>query len=493
MKLKKKILFFRNIGIALSVLQFIISVIFCWQLFELNWLSEISNIGITVILILLCVITLLLQSRYKAGIFGKILSVILIVALVFGSVLIGDVSGTLRSLTQNANVQKENICVYIMADREIPTDAEAAEYNYGILASSHGDSLDNMINILTEKFGTEPMTAEYKTAEDLAEALYNDKVEAIILSDSFIPVITDTEAYANFETYTKVLYSEEFSISIDSGNKELDSDVMMIYLSGIDRYGSVEGVSRSDVNIAAVVNIKTKEILLINTPRDYFVNLKFDNGNYSSSPDKLTHAGLYGINVSMNTLESIYEELDFDYYFRVNFTGFEQIIDALGGIDIYIPKSFVGTVYGTRFTKGEAHLNGQEALDFVRERHAFADGDNQRGRDQMEVIAAIIDKISSPAVVSGYSEILESLQRYFQTDIPTSVISSLVRMQLADGAEWNITMASVEGEGSYRVPYSMSTTQWVMMRNESDEEEVNELIRKVVNGESLKEEENDGE
>ena len=118
MKLKKKILFFRNIGIALSVLQFIISVIFCWQLFELNWLSEISNIGITVILILLCVITLLLQSRYKAGIFGKILSVILIVALVFGSVLIGDVSGTLRSLTQNANVQKENICVYIMADRE---------------------------------------------------------------------------------------------------------------------------------------------------------------------------------------------------------------------------------------------------------------------------------------------------------------------------------------------------------------------------------------
>ena len=192
-------------------------------------------------------------------------------------------------------------------------------------------------------------------------------------------------------------------------------------------------------------------------------------------------------------MKAFIEELDFDYYFRVNFTGFEQIIDALGGIDIYIPKSFVGTVYGTRFTKGEAHLNGQEALDFVRERHAFADGDNQRGRDQMEVIAAIIDKISSPAVVSGYSEILESLQRYFQTDIPTSVISSLVRMQLADGAEWNITMASVEGEGSYRVPYSMSTTQWVMMRNESDEEEVNELIRKVVNGESLKEEENDGE
>ena len=256
----------------------------------------------------------------------------------------------------------------------------------------------------------------------MAEALYNDKVEAIILSDSFIPVITDTEAYANFETDTKVLYSEEFSISIDSGNKELDSDVMMIYLSGMDGYGSVEGVSRSDVNIAAVVNIKTKEILLINTPRDYFVNLKFDNGNYSSSPDKLTHAGLYGINVSMNTLESIYEELDFDYYFRVNFTGFKTNNRRARRHRYLYSEEFCRNCVRNS-TKGEAHLNGQEALDFVRERHAFADGDNQRGRDQMEVIAAIIDKISSPAVVSGYSEILESLQRYFQTDIPTSVIS----------------------------------------------------------------------
>lgn len=476
----------KNIGIVLSSVQFIISAIFCVQLFRFNILPDRYTIGITVILLLLCVITLLLQSKRNPGIVGKILSVIITVALIIGSAVVSDISSTLNNMISNSATQKEKINVYIMADRKIPSDGEAAEFTYGIMASAQGESLDNMMKVLTEKFGKEPTTAEYKTAEDLAEALYTGKVEAIILSESFIPVITDTETYANFETDTRILYSEEFSIAVESSDKGLDSDVMMIYVSGIDKYGSVEGVSRSDVNIAAVINVKTKEILLINTPRDYFVNLKFDSGKYSSTPDKLTHAGLYGINVSMNTLETVYDGLDFDYYFRVNFTGFMKIIDALGGVDVYIPKNFTGTVYGTKFTKGNTHLTGQMALDFVRERHAFADGDNQRGRDQMAVISAIIDKATSPAVISGYAEILDSLQRYFQTDIPQSVISSIVKMQIEDGAKWNITTVSVEGSGAFEVPYSMSTRQWVMMRDKSGESEVERLIEKVVNGESLK-------
>lgn len=494
MKTKKRFLFAKNLGITLSALQFIISAIFCWQLFRVNLLPDSISIGITVILFLLCVITLLLQFRYKSGIVGKVISVLLAVALLFGSTVLGDVANTIKRMNENAGSQTEKICVYIMADREIPSDSEAADFTYGILASAHGESVDNMMNILKDKFGKSPKTAEYKTSEDLAEALYTGKVEAIILGDSFIPVITDIDTYKNFETETRILYSEEFSIAVDKGNKTLKGDTLVMYLSGIDKYGSVSSVSRSDVNIIAVANLKTKEVLLINTPRDYYVNLKFENGKYSATPDKLTHAGLYGINVSMNTLETIYDNLKFDYYFRVNFTGFMKIIDALKGIDVYIPKTFTSTAdYGTHFTKGMMHLSGKMALDFVRERHKFADGDNQRGRDQMAVISAIIKKASSPSVISGYADILDSLQRYFQTDMPSEVISEIVKMQIADGGEWYVRSVSVEGSGAYEVPYSMSTKQWVMMRNNAKEEEIKELIQKVLDGESIKEEtENDG-
>lgn len=491
MKKKKKFLFAKNLGFVLSALQFIVSVVFCWQLFRVNLLPDSYSVGISIILFLLCVITFLLQYRYKTGIVGKVIAVLLSAVLLFGSALLGDVANTIKKMTEGANSQTEKICVYIMADREIPSDWEAAEFTYGILASAHGESVDNMMDILSEKFGKSPKTVEYKTSEDLAEALYSGTVDAIILGDSFVPVITDIETYKNFETETRVLYSEEFSIAVEKKENTLNGDTVVVYLSGIDKFGEVSTVSRSDVNIIAVANLKTKEVLLINTPRDYFVNLKFSNGSYSSTPDKLTHAGLYGIDVSMNTLETIYD-LEFDYYFRVNFTGFMKIIDALGGVEVYVPKTFTANgAYKTHFTKGWATLSGQEALDFVRERYAFADGDNQRGRDQMAVISAIIKKASSPAVISGYAEILDSLQRYFQTDMPAEVISEIVKMQLSDGGEWYVRSVSVSGSGASEIPYSMSTKQWVMLRNNADEAEVNALISQILDGESIREEDAD--
>lgn len=487
---KRRNLLFKDMGVALASVQFIASVIFCFLLFSLNMLPDRYSVGITVILLLLSFIVFLLQGKYVSGIVGKVFSVVMIAALIFGSSLLTDLNATLKSITAGGNVQKEKINVYIMADREIPTDAEASEFVYGIMASTQGESLDNMIAIMTDKFGGEaPRTAEYKTAEDLAEALYTEQVDAIILGESFVSIISDIEAYANFETDTKILYSEEFSIAIDSGTANLDSDTMIIYISGNDKTGSVEGFHRSDVNILAVVNTKTREILLVSTPRDYYVNLKFNDGTYSALPDKLTHAGNYGVEVSMNTLETIYD-IDIDYYFRVNFTGFIEIVDALGGVDVYVPKNFTAQGAGTVFTQGNAHLSGAEALDFVRERYAFAGGDNRRGSAQMEVITSLLNKVMSPSVISGYREILDSLQRYFQTNIPSELISSLVKKQIDEGGDWNITSTSVEGTGSSEYTNSYPRQKLsVFLRNSESEAAAKELIQKVLNGESLESEE----
>ena len=493
MKNNTRKLFFKNIGIVSCVLQFIISAVFCLQLFILDVLPTRWSVGIAVILILLCVITFFLQFKHLSGMFGKALSLVLAVSLFVGSSFLGDFNTTLRIMISDGNVIKENICVYIMADREIPSDSEASEFIYGNLSSSHSESANRIMDSLTEKFGNKPEISEYKTYRDLAGALYSGKVEAIILDDAFVSMITDIEEYKNFETDTKILYSEEFSITIEKPDQpsNVDKDALVIYITGNDQKGSVNGKGRSDVNILLIANLKTKEILMVNTPRDYYVNLLFDSGNVSPIPDKLTHSGIYGINVSMNTLESIYD-IDIDYYFRVNFTGFQKIIDALGGVDVYVPINFTAKGEGTKFTKGYHTLNGKQALDFVRERKSFIDDDNRRGRAQMEVITSLLKKVTSPSVITGYSEIIDSVQRYFLTDIPSELISSLVKTQIQDGGEWHVTSASVVGYEGHEETYSMpGRILDVYLRNESSEIEAKEKIRKVLNGESLKEENND--
>lgn len=250
----------------------------------------------------------------------------------------------------------------------------------------------------------------------------------------------------------------------------------VVYFSGIDVWGWVDTKSRSDVNIIAVVNPGTGHILLINTPRDYYVDMPVSNG----TKDKLTHAGLYGVDNSMGTLEMLYD-IDIDYYVKMNFSGFEAIIDTLGGVDVYSEYDF--TVDPIKhYTVGYNHLTGLEALAFVRERHAFADGDNQRGKNQMELIRAMTDKICSTDFLLNYSEILDELADSFRTDMPTELMEDLVKGQLINATEWTIDTYAVTGYGSYETTYSIpGSNSYVMLPNEEDVAYAKELMEAVLN------------
>lgn len=169
---------------------------------------------------------------------------------------------------------------------------------------------------------------------------------------------------------------------------------------------------------------------MISTPRDYYVPLSISNG----VPDKLTHAGIYGINVCMDTLNMLYDT-DINYYFRLNFAGFVQIIDALGGITVDSDYDFTTqNSSGYHFTKGPNQVNGDQALAFCRERYAFSAGDRQRGKDQMKVIQGVINKATSPDILKNYLSLLDSLSGCFETNIPYDVITSLVKQQLDEEA-----------------------------------------------------------
>ena len=270
----------------------------------------------------------------------------------------------------------------------------------------------------------------------------------------------------------------------DAEAKKITKEPFVVYLSGVDTRGELTEKARSDVNILAAVNPETKQVVLINTPRDYYVDLAGTN-----SKDKLTHAGLYGVQTSMDTLGNLYG-VDVQHYIRINFAGFINIVDALGGVDVYSDQAFTsvgspGYYDPTTFAEGWNHLDGKSALAFARERHAFASGDIQRGINQMKVIDAMLNKIKSPALLMGFSKIMDAASDCFVTDFSQDQISALVRMQLSDFANWDIQSYTVTGSsGTSTQCYSAKGQKlYVMKPDEASVSKAKEMIAVVLGGE----------
>ena len=265
---------------------------------------------------------------------------------------------------------------------------------------------------------------------------------------------------------------------------KITKEPFVIYLSGVDTRGELTENARSDVNILAAVNPVTKRVALVNTPRDYYVDLAG-----TSSKDKLTHAGLYGVETSMETLGNLYG-VNVDHYIRINFAGFISIIDAVGGVDVYSDQAFTsvgspGYYDPTTFVEGWNHLDGKSALAFARERHAFASGDIQRGINQMKVIDAMLNKIKSPALLMGFSKIMDAASDCFVTSFSQDQISALVRMQLSDFAEWDIESYTVTGTSSSSTKCYSAKGQklYVMKPDDSSVSKAREMLASVLGGE----------
>ena len=275
------------------------------------------------------------------------------------------------------------------------------------------------------------------------------------------------------------------------GEEETDYEAMaittepfVVYLSGVDTRGDLTDNARSDVNILAAVNPLTKRVALVNTPRDYYVDLAG-----TDSKDKLTHAGLYGVETSMETLGGLYG-VPVDHYVRINFAGFIDVVDALGGIDVYSDYTFTsvgspGYYNPTDFVEGWNHLDGAAALAFARERHAFPTGDIQRGINQMKVIEAILNKIKSPAILTSYSRLLAAVSDNFVTSLSSNQITALVRMQLSDFAVWDIESYTVTGSSSSSTHCYSAQGQklYVMMPDEESVAGAQTLLQSVLSGE----------
>lgn len=397
-----------------------------------------------------------------------IISVILIALYVF---IFYCLNSTLNFMDQiqAENYQIENYYVLVHKDSGI-TLLEDIE-NIGIYKTSN-TKYNEALHKLTES--NDYALVEYNGYVDLGNGLINKEVDAILMNASHKDIISEITPEFNDVSVNIYTIEIKYNTDIEIKEKDVTDEPFNIYISGIDIYGDITSVSRSDVNMLMTVNPKTHTILLTSIPRDYYVQLHGTTG----TKDKLTHAGLYGINMSIDTIEDLLEE-EIDYYVRVNFTTLINLVDAIGGIDIYSDTAFRAYTDQTcYFTVGNMHLGGKCALAYARERFAYSEGDRHRVRNQQDVISAIMKKaLSSRTLITKYTNILESMGNSFQTNIPSENIYELINKQLDTMPNWTFDTYSLNGYDSSGKTYTFGDQILYVMQPE--ETTITEAINKI--------------
>ncbi|MFR2214654.1 MAG: LCP family protein [Ruminococcus sp.] len=485
-------------GAVITIIVIMLSVVFMGLLAMTKMIPTIYMLIIGIVLAVIAAIIWLLvwHTRYTGRfIGGTVLAVIMIVILAFGGFYINKTRSAISNIS-GETTEVTQMAVYVKSDDAADSVEATAGYTYGILSSLDRENTDGAVAHLNSQFGTEVQTKEYAGLTELADGILNGEVNAMLLNSGYLSVYEDMDGYTDFSTKIKEVGTVDVESTIQSAEESTPIEpittanggkVYTIYLSGIDTRGEMTAKSRSDVNIIATVNTDTHEILLVSTPRDYFVPLSISGG----APDKLTHAGIYGIDVCMDTLGMLYD-IDINYYFRINFGGFVKVIDALGGITVNSDYDFDSkNILGYHFNKGENYVNGEQALIFARERYAFQEGDRQRGKNQMEVIRGVVKKALSPEILTSYSSILSSLDGCFGTNITYEEIAQILQQQLTNGGDWTIVSYSVNGTGATEKPYSMSQKAYVMVPDYNTVDKAKSLMEKVRNGEVVTQEEAD--
>lgn len=509
-----------KICVIVSVFQFLAEALTFAIIWRLDMLPDkylIVAAALFFLLWLLVAVLLFARGRKKKGVGNvrRIIAVFLAALVIFGcaviSKMVSEFHRTMGNVSNNGGVTMV-MTVYVRAEDPAQQIEDAKDYTFAIMELIDREETQQALERLQKQLDQTLSTASYSGVPKMVDALYAGEVDAILMSSARASMLEDLQKYADFPEKTRVLHEVNIALepspgdpSNKNGNGQSDRPVIddgtggqnggntsqtaditntpfVVYLSGSDTSGEKLTVSRSDVNILAVVNPVTKQVLLVNTPRDYFIpHPKSESG----MRDKLTHLGNSGVDCSIEGLTNLYGER-VDFYVRMNFTGFEALIDAIGGVTIYSDVAF--TARDTYIEVGENHFSGSQALDYARERFNVQGGDNARGKNQMKVIKSVIEKMASGAIITNYSSILDSLGEMFVTDMSTSNISKLVKMQLSDMASWNIQSYAVTGEDGSEITYSMPGEYlYVMYPYEGMVDYGSELIDRVLAGEILTE------
>lgn len=436
------------------------------------------------------------QAGHKRKVIAAIVSFVLIVGCLLGTLVVSQVGNTLKAIT-DTTVTTALMNVYVLSEDPAGSIEDAKDYTFGITAATDEESNQSAISMIEDQLGSDVTVKSYESVAELIDALYAGEVDAIILDEAFVSVIPNMEGYEDFTEKVRLITEHVVektekptapakTSQNNSGTKTVDvtTTPFLLYISGNDSRLEELADGGSDVNILVAVNPVDHQVLMINTPRDYYiVNPASGNG----SRDKLSHCGLGGIENCVEAMTGLYG-YEIDYYARINFSGFRTLIDALGGVTVYSENSFFVSHGSFSVQTGENYLTGAQALGFVRERKNLPGGDNDRGKNQMALIKGLINQLSADNIISNYADILESLEGMFATTMSTKDIGKLVDMQLSEMPSWDVLTFAVTGEnGNDRCWAVGNGYGYVMYPHEYMVEHASDLIGRVLDGEVLTE------
>ena len=482
-------------GIIFSILLVAATMYLLFNIIKLNVLPTKLLFLITIVFVLLDLIFILLLCFATKGVVSKLICIIFALAISMGSCLGGyymsKTGGLLSNITNVAKHSKNTVSVIVKQSSNMKNKNDLAGHSVGTLANINTEGSKKILKELNES-GIQMEKRVYGSLTEMLESFYNSEIDSIIINESSRSQILDMESYVDFDNNTRVVYQTSYKVeNTDKANavSDITSKPFNVLISGSDTRGGFDENGRSDVIMVATVNPKTGTILLTSVPRDFYVTTACDaaDGCQQGALDKITHTGIHGTNTTKRTVEKLLG-IEINYTFKVGFDTVTDIVDAVGGIDVTVAPGYAVDHFlnlgGFSVHEGVNHLNGEQALAYARERYAYSEGDRQRTKNQQQVLMGIVDKITSPAIVTNYASIMDSMSDTFSTTMSSQEISDLIKYQLNKNPKWKMEQYMVNGTGDTLMCAELGDAAYVMVPNQSTVTTAKNKINAVLAGKS---------
>lgn len=482
--------FSKVLSILLSVVLVISSFYLLYQVIRLNVLPSKFLFPLTIGVVVLDAIFILLLVYFSKNVVSKIICIVLTlficVASCFGGYYISKTQNVLSSITNVAKHAKNTVSVIVKESSSIKNKSQLNGVSVGSLRLNEQGSKKVLKELSGE--GIVLNQTEYDSMTALLEAFYNGEVDSIIINESSRSQILDMEAYSNFDSNTRVVYQTSYKVkNNDSATSvsDITSKPFNVLISGSDTRGGFDENGRSDVIMIATVNPKTHTILLTSVPRDFYVTTACDAGDgcMQGALDKITHTGIHGTNTTKRTVEQLLG-IEINYTFKVGFDTVTELVDVLGGVDVYVEPGYAVHTSYLNVNEGINHLNAEQALAYARERYSYTEGDRQRTKNQQQVLMGIVKEVTKPSVITNYAAIMDTMANTFSTTMSNEEITDLIKYQLNNNPSWKMEQYMVDGTGDTLMCAELGDAASVMVPDQSTVKMAKDKINAVLAGKS---------
>lgn len=488
--MKEQSKFSKVLSILLSIVLVISSFYLLYQVIRLNVLPSKFLFPLTIGVVVLDAIFILLLIYFSKNIVSKMICIILTLficlASCMGGYYISKTHGALSNITNVAKHAKNTVSVIVKESSSIKNKSQLNGISVGSLRLNEQGSKKALKELNSE--GIVLNQTEYDSMTALLKAFYNGEVDSIIINESSRSQILDMEAYSNFDSNTRVVYQTSYKVKNNdsaSSVSDITSKPFNVLISGSDTRGGFDENGRSDVIMIATVNPKTQTILLTSVPRDFYVTTACDAGDgcMQGALDKITHTGIHGTNTTKRTVEQLLG-IEINYTFKVGFDTVTELVDVLGGVDVYVEPGYATTTSEFSVHEGVNHLNAQQALAFARERYSYTEGDRQRTKNQQQVLMGIVKEATKPSVLTNYAAIMDTMANTFSTTMSNDEITALIKYQLNNNPTWKMEQYMVDGTGDTLMCAELGDAASVMVPDQSTVKMAKDKINAVLAGKS---------